>query len=413
MKFCIPTYKRYNIKTLRFLEGLSVDIFVANASEKALYDNAYPDRKDNIIIGVEGLTNQRNFISNYYDEDEIIFTFDDDLKDIRFINNSSREKWIKECCDLLEKGGLVTVAPHHNLYYIKKQGFTKSKYFGIGYCHVYNNDKHILKRELCEDYERSAYFIHKDGFNWRCHDIIVKHTGCPPGGLREIRTVAKQNLEINRVLYQYPNLCGWKYKRMLKEQPNLWMRKKTNITVTVLALPKPDIGNLFEECEKLTFMRVRDATLTTRNTGNRFGFPAHRVARFGVVKRRIPSQSKDKQLWGLSYDSQVKSDLYKKLIDIGESFVPFPFTNIHLVKDLVCPVHKDKGNVGDSCIISFGDYVGGELVINDKEYDARETPLIFNGHEHEHYNKKIISGTKYSVVYYNNSFTEYQSSSVV
>jgi hypothetical protein len=59
----------------------------------------------------------------------------------------------------------------------------------------------------------------------------------------------------------------------------------------------------------------------------------------------------------------------------------------------------DKKNVGDSLLVSFGVYTGGEIIINNIEYNAYEKATIFNGSLLEHYNKEFI-GTKYSLVFY-------------
>ena len=92
--------------------------------------------------------------------------------------------------------------------------------------------------------------------------------------------------------------------------------------------------------------------------------------------------------------------LYNEILRCGRAICPFDFTMIQLNKNLCCPPHKDSKNAGYSMLVSIGDYVGGEVVIDGKEYDARENPLVFNGAELEHYNKPIISGTKYSLVFF-------------
>ena len=77
------------------------------------------------------------------------------------------------------------------------------------------------------------------------------------------------------------------------------------------------------------------------------------------------------------------------------------FSSIHLNNNVVCPKHKDNRNVGNSLLVSFGDYTGCNIVIGDVIYDAKYTPLIFNGAEIEHYNTNDLEGNKYSLVYYN------------
>ena len=88
-KIAIPTYKRYNIKTLSLLKEFNktdIYIFVANQDEYEKYYNEYPNY--NIIIGELCICNQRNFITNYFNEDTIVICMDDDIlafKDRQFM----------------------------------------------------------------------------------------------------------------------------------------------------------------------------------------------------------------------------------------------------------------------------------------------------------------------------------------
>jgi hypothetical protein len=60
--------------------------------------------------------------------------------------------------------------------------------------------------------------------------------------------------------------------------------------------------------------------------------------------------------------------------------------------------------------VSFGDYVGCDLVVDGVTYDTRKG-LVFDGYLKEHYNTPLISGTKYSLVFFNNGlrhFSEFE-----
>ena len=43
----------------------------------------------------------------------------------------------------------------------------------------------------------------------------------------------------------------------------------------------------------------------------------------------------------------------------------FKFTSITLNKNYAAKRHRDKNNLGDSRLIAFGDFTGGEIVIED------------------------------------------------
>jgi hypothetical protein len=122
---------------------------------------------------------------------------------------------------------------------------------------------------------------------------------------------------------------------------------------------------------------------------NRLGFPDHEGCVFGLIRARYKGTT------DLSLHSKKYPDVYEELKKID---VPIQYTSIQINKNLVCPKHKDKHNVGDSYIISFGNYTGGELVIEGIPYDTRKG-LIFNGYEKEHWNNPII-GNKYSVIFF-------------
>jgi hypothetical protein len=121
---------------------------------------------------------------------------------------------------------------------------------------------------------------------------------------------------------------------------------------------------------------------------NRLGFPEHEGCVFGIIKARYKGK-KD-----LSLHSKKYPDVYDALKKMD---IPIPFTSIQINKNLVCPKHIDKNNIGLSYIISIGDYTGGELVINGIAYDTRQG-LVFDGSK-EHYNNSII-GTKYSATFF-------------
>jgi hypothetical protein len=92
-------------------------------------------------------------------------------------------------------------------------------------------------------------------------------------------------------------------------------------------------------------------------------------------------------------------EIYKELQRIGDE-IGFKYNSIQVNRNLVCPSHIDKTNVGDSMLISFGDYKGCNIVINGVEYNAYHHPTIFNGSQLEHSNTPLLEGTKYSLVYF-------------
>lgn len=81
-------------------------------------------------------------------------------------------------------------------------------------------------------------------------------------------------------------------------------------------------------------------------------------------------------------------------------YCPFKFTSIHVNKNVTCPKHKDSKNIGSSMLLSFGNYTGSKIIIENIVYDAYYNPIIFDGSKLEHWNTDDLQGTKYSLVFF-------------
>ena len=153
--------------------------------------------------------------------------------------------------------------------------------------------------------------------------------------------------------------------------------------------------NDFAELERL--LKYKCVPKKT-NRKSRLNFGDHRSVTYGITKGRFNG------IVGLSYSSLRNSEIFEEIMKIGEKYCPFEFTSVHLNHNVTCPRHKDTNNIGDSMIISFGEYTGCNLVIEGKICDARYKPIIFNGSEKEHWNTDDLQGNKYSLVYFVGDF---------
>ena len=97
-------------------------------------------------------------------------------------------------------------------------------------------------------------------------------------------------------------------------------------------------------------------------------------------------------------------ELFKAIKTFCKEYLPndFSFTTIQVNKNVQCKPHFDKNNVGSSCIIGLGDYTGGELVIEGKDYDIQNKILQFDGKK-GHW-VKPFRGTRYSIILFTHSF---------
>jgi hypothetical protein len=115
---------------------------------------------------------------------------------------------------------------------------------------------------------------------------------------------------------------------------------------------------------------------------------------FGIVSKR--SQAPD-----LSRQSWLHPKLHHLLMQFAEIYVkPYvSFTSIQVNVNYPCKPHKDISNVGDSYIVAFGDYRGGQLCIEDANYNIDRRGLLFNGSEHLHWTREW-TGNRISLVFH-------------
>lgn len=111
--------------------------------------------------------------------------------------------------------------------------------------------------------------------------------------------------------------------------------------------------------------------------------------------------------WRNKYDlsrmTKQYPELYEKLKQIMHEHDPdFEYTTMTLNKNFQCARHIDGNNVGESYIIGFGNYNGGELNIENTKIDIKHKFHKFNGCKQYHWVEPWTDGDRYSVVYYKN-----------
>lgn len=85
-------------------------------------------------------------------------------------------------------------------------------------------------------------------------------------------------------------------------------------------------------------------------------------------------------------------------------FPEFEYSSVQLTKNFEIKRHIDSKNIGESVLVAFGEYKGGETIIEfqgeELEIDARTKPIRFNGSKYYHYVKPFTGGDRYSLVFY-------------
>ena len=123
-----------------------------------------------------------------------------------------------------------------------------------------------------------------------------------------------------------------------------------------------------------------------------------------------PSQTRTKAPYkGLYYTKahDLYPDLEFVLREFGDLyFKDFNWEQVQLNKNYKVGRHTDSKNINESVLCCFGDYTGGNTIIeyeNKKvSVDAREKPIKFNGSKYYHY-VEDFEGTRYSLVFFNNN----------
>ena len=152
-------------------------------------------------------------------------------------------------------------------------------------------------------------------------------------------------------------------------------------------------------------LRYVSVPIKTKMSGGRGDFGRHRAMTFGITRGRFSG------VIGLSHYSKKHPHIYEEIKRIGLLMGAEAMNSIHLNHNVICPRHLDANNVGDSILVSFGDYTGCNIVVQNPsgeeiKYDAFCQPIKFNGAELVHYNTNDLVGHKYSLVFFTSKYKE-------
>tara|TARA_R110002020_G_scaffold32124_2_gene99198 strand:+ start:396 stop:956 length:561 start_codon:yes stop_codon:yes gene_type:complete len=139
------------------------------------------------------------------------------------------------------------------------------------------------------------------------------------------------------------------------------------------------------------------------NTYDKVGFPTETM-NFGLVRKRFCNDGnpniKFNQPIQFGNNNHKYPKIYKQLQKLIKYIDPnFDYDTITLNHQFKCRPHYDKNNKSPSIIVGFGDYEGGELVVEGEEFNIRHAPLMFNGGQCKHWTNEWI-GDRYSVIYF-------------
>lgn len=114
---------------------------------------------------------------------------------------------------------------------------------------------------------------------------------------------------------------------------------------------------------------------------------------FGIVRQRNGSYTGSR----LNFE---RLDVFAEILEIAKKILPpdFTYQSIQVNQNYRSQPHKDKGNLGISAIVGFGDYVGGALNIETVDVDIKHKLIFFDGSELLHFTQ-VWEGDRYSLVF--------------
>jgi len=117
---------------------------------------------------------------------------------------------------------------------------------------------------------------------------------------------------------------------------------------------------------------------------------------FGIVNRRSLPPDYSRQNW-------LRPLLYHLLLEFASNHVTIPFNSITVNYNYKAAKHRDKNNNGESYLVAFGDYVGGDLKILEGDLSGTHniycSPLVTDFSKVYHEVSDFV-GDRYSLVFY-------------
>ena len=215
-------------KTLNYLKQTDidmskVDIFLSNPNEEQAYRENLKDYPVNIIVSnTKHVNTQRNFIVDYYKEDELILGIDDDIDlvamkvdDKNTIQLNSLTEFVENAftISLDKKIDMWGVNPVINPYFMKNNVTFNLKY--IVACFYGWRNNHDKKAYVStnpeygkEDFERSIRYYIADGGVTRFNYVAPKTKYySEKGGIQNYRTVEYEETAVKWLLETFPMYC--------------------------------------------------------------------------------------------------------------------------------------------------------------------------------------------------------------
>lgn len=137
------------------------------------------------------------------------------------------------------------------------------------------------------------------------------------------------------------------------------------------------------------------AELTRKKLPNNFDRWVAGVGRsqaFGLIRRW------SYRPW-ISRNTWMRPELWAALLNFANLHVTVPWDAIQVNDNYASKPHRDRGNQGESYIVGFGDYTGGNLNVEGTSHNIRHRGYTFNGANLLHHTEEW-TGHRYSLVFF-------------
>ncbi len=230
-RVAIPSISRAKTitkKTLNYLKQTDidmskVDIFLSNPNEEQAYRENLKSYPVNIIVSnTKHVNTQRNFIVDYYQEDELILGIDDDIDLVAMKVDDKNTIQLNSLIEFVENAFAISldkkidmwgVNPVINPYFMKNNVTFNLKY--IVACFYGWRNNHDEKAYVStnpeygkEDFERSIRYYMADGGVTRFNYVAPKTKYySEKGGIQNYRTVEYEETAVKWLLETFPMYC--------------------------------------------------------------------------------------------------------------------------------------------------------------------------------------------------------------
>jgi hypothetical protein len=428
----IPSYNRpdgLRDKTLTMLRENNIPknkiyVFLHNQEQADLYKKVIPsDLYGHIVVTNlnKGIVGQRNFITDYFKENQHILSLDDDVENILKLKG---DKLVKsyELENIIHKGfelckqhnytlwGLYPVA---NAFYMKNpKEYTTDLRFIIGAFYGFINKKRYSDLPIKHDYDLSIQAYLNDSGLIRFNHITFKtkyYNNKGGIGSNYIERLDKLKKDTDSLIKKYPELVYENKRRegeiLLRKGKKISGGKITKPIQNVTDKENPEIivdnisqnshikklqDKILEQLDQIKIIKTTRTRAKTIGKGYSMNFGA------GLKTLRPKGE----------YVANKKyPELFKSIIEYGNAILPtgFKYEIITINKNLKAKKHTDKFNTGLGFITMLGNYTGGGLYIyqNGKPvlYDTHNALIGFNGALYPH-RTQPFKGTRYALIFY-------------